>query len=555
MGRKLFQRPADIPEILWFEEENDLIRSCAVLSSALGLQKSFSTSDISQLPSPEEAPPQPPPRCAISELALTSIQRSGYLLDHPRLEHASRKYGYQVRFKVRDISWAPPPSDSQGNTDIRKYGYQVRFKVRDISWRHYQVTLKEIQLPGEIQGQRHLLAPPPSDSQGNTDIRWDSRSETSPGRHHQVNLKEIRISGEIQGQRHLLGATPFSWAPLLSDSLGNTDIRKYGYQVGFKVRDISLGHPQVTLKEIRISGEIRGQRHLLGPPPSDSQGNKDIRKYGYQVRFKVRDISWAPPPSDSQLKERQLSGTSPHGHKDFLISQVPPSRDSRSFSSPKYLLQMTQVPPPRDSRSVSSPKYLLHVTQGLSHLPGTSPHGHKVFLISQVLPPLDSRSCSTWVAVGDVASTSQLPSPHGGQSSTAPVNAPPAFTAADLIRSVNKKVRQNYIRRRLLTTYKALERLSQSEFNLDQLEVSAATAAASTGGSGGGGTGPGPTRLAVPGTQAMLRVVKQRANKNLPLTIRDVERERGKPLSKYERNMMIFNWLHTLDDSAFEGMQ
>nr|CAD7571819.1 unnamed protein product [Timema californicum] len=164
-------------------------------------------------------------------------------------------------------------------------------------------------------------------------------------------------------------------------------------------------------------------------------------------------------------------------------------------------------------------------------------------------------SCSTWVAVGDVASTSQLPSPHGGQSSTAPVNAPPAFTAADLIRSVNKKVRQNYIRRRLLTTYKALERLSQSEFNLDRLEVSAATAAASTGGSGGGGTGPGPTHLAVPGTQAMLRVVKQRANKNLPLTIRDVERERGKPLSKYERNMMIFNWLHTLDDSAFEGMQ
>lgn len=53
-----------------------------------------------------------------------------------------------------------------------------------------------------------------------------------------------------------------------------------------------------------------------------------------------------------------------------------------------------------------------------------------------------SRSCSTWVAVGDVASTSQLPSPHGGHSippapATSP--APPTFTAADLIRSVNKK--------------------------------------------------------------------------------------------------------------------
>ncbi|KAG5870191.1 hypothetical protein JTB14_023180, partial [Gonioctena quinquepunctata] len=83
-----------------------------------------------------------------------------------------------------------------------------------------------------------------------------------------------------------------------------------------------------------------------------------------------------------------------------------------------------------------------------------------------------------------------------------------------------------------------------------------------------------PSRLTVPGSSptpsksptgpttssstnaAMLRVAKQRAGKNLPLTIRDVERERGKPLSKYERNMMIFNWLHTLDDTAFvEGVQ
>lgn len=47
------------------------------------------------------------------------------------------------------------------------------------------------------------------------------------------------------------------------------------------------------------------------------------------------------------------------------------------------------------------------------------------------------------MAVGDVASTSQLPSPHGGHSTTAPPAStppPPAFTAADFIRSVNKKV-------------------------------------------------------------------------------------------------------------------
>ncbi|XP_039282105.1 uncharacterized protein LOC111056475 [Nilaparvata lugens] len=191
-----------------------------------------------------------------------------------------------------------------------------------------------------------------------------------------------------------------------------------------------------------------------------------------------------------------------------------------------------------------------------------------------------SRSCSTWVAVGDVASTSQLPSPHGGHSTSGAASAtasaatstaasatanslpppqPPApsFTPADLIRSVNKKVRQNYIRRRLMTTYKALERLSQSEFNLDRLEVAAAAAAV-----------PQPqgvqVHLRVPGAAApptaavaaatLLRVVATNTN-NLPLTITDVERERGKPLSKYDRNMMIFNWLHTLDNSSFEGIQ
>lgn len=205
-----------------------------------------------------------------------------------------------------------------------------------------------------------------------------------------------------------------------------------------------------------------------------------------------------------------------------------------------------------------------------------------------------SRSCSTWVAVGELASTSQLPSPHGG-----PVNPPqlstntpppPAFTAADLIRSVNKKVRQNYIRRRLLTTYRALERLSQSEFNLDRLEAAAAAATANSG--------PGPIELVVPTTtvtaaaaadtttattvlsvteptkpasipitvggvgsagpkkqstvtlidcpQQLKSRISMNINKNL--TIADIEKERGKPLSKYDRNMMIFNWLHTLDE-------
>lgn len=83
-------RPADIPEILWFEEETELIRSCAALSSAVGLQKSFSTSDISQLPSPDEGPTSQGLRNAVSDLALNSLQRSGFLLEHARLDHTSR---------------------------------------------------------------------------------------------------------------------------------------------------------------------------------------------------------------------------------------------------------------------------------------------------------------------------------------------------------------------------------------------------------------------------------------------------------------------------------
>lgn len=212
-----------------------------------------------------------------------------------------------------------------------------------------------------------------------------------------------------------------------------------------------------------------------------------------------------------------------------------------------------------------------------------------------------SRSCSTWVAVGELASTSQLPSPHGGQTNPPPMNTstppPPAFTAADLIRSVNKKVRQNYIRKRLLTTYRALERLSQSEFNLDRLEAAAVAA-----NSNSIVAGPGPTELIVPTytppvktsqpattvattsstsqdvsvskCHPVIEVVNEKSstsnqqqqahnispgtqikkkiaiNLNKHMTFLDIERERGKPLSKYERNMMIFNWLHSLDENS-----
>ena len=63
----------------------------------------------------------------------------------------------------------------------------------------------------------------------------------------------------------------------------------------------------------------------------------------------------------------------------------------------------------------------------------------------------NSRSLSTWVAVGDVEENvnSQLPSPHVEMTKGFPGDASNTLSPADLIRSVNKNIRHNYIRRRL----------------------------------------------------------------------------------------------------------
>ena len=34
------------------------------------------------------------------------------------------------------------------------------------------------------------------------------------------------------------------------------------------------------------------------------------------------------------------------------------------------------------------------------------------------------------------------------------------------------------------------------------------------------------------------------------VSTKEIAQNRGKPLSKYERNIVIFNWLHTLDEGA-----
>lgn len=171
-----------------------------------------------------------------------------------------------------------------------------------------------------------------------------------------------------------------------------------------------------------------------------------------------------------------------------------------------------------------------------------------------------SRSFSTYVSVGDPSSQSQLPSPNGqcvtshiqqlSTSNLVNVLHPQQFTASELIKSISKKV---YIRRRLLTTHRAIERLSQSEFNLDQLATMAE----------GAGT---DTELVIPeliiphvedetnakdqNTFSSISVPVDAKKMNRNLTIHDIEKSKGRPLSKYDRNILIFNWLHSLDESA-----
>lgn len=119
--------------------------------------------------------------------------------------------------------------------------------------------------------------------------------------------------------------------------------------------------------------------------------------------------------------------------------------------------------------------------------------------------------------------------------------------------------------------------MSQSEFNLDRLEAVAAAATAicgpgptelvvpmynATAGGGGGyqvpsatsisGGGGDSTSAATTSNISPVTQIKKKITIDLSknLTLNDIERERGKPLTKYERNMMVFNWLHSLDENA-----
>lgn len=177
-----------------------------------------------------------------------------------------------------------------------------------------------------------------------------------------------------------------------------------------------------------------------------------------------------------------------------------------------------------------------------------------------------SRSCSTWVAVGelDTSYTSQLPSPHGYcTSSLTMTSSQQQLSASNFFiqingipqpsYSVNKNVRETYMRNRLLTTHRAIERLSQSEFNLDQL----ATLATATITVSEGSSGPVDTVQLIIPEQAQLD--PDNRNKlfgatsiSRNLTIQDIEKERGRPLTKYHRNYLIFDWLYSLDQTTVD---
>ncbi|XP_076372062.1 uncharacterized protein LOC143257372 [Tachypleus tridentatus] len=157
----------------------------------------------------------------------------------------------------------------------------------------------------------------------------------------------------------------------------------------------------------------------------------------------------------------------------------------------------------------------------------------------------NSRSLSTWVAVGDVASSSYVASPQPQLSFVG--DAYPIINPAEMIRSVNKKVRQKYIRRRVLSTYKALERLTHSDINLLKKSQQQDTT-----------TGVPQVQIStdidhcVPSEVHIPSFGIRGPNKNVTLTVKDIDREKGRPLTNYERNMMIFSWLQNLEENSFE---
>ncbi|VVC46203.1 Hypothetical protein CINCED_3A005997 [Cinara cedri] len=154
-----------------------------------------------------------------------------------------------------------------------------------------------------------------------------------------------------------------------------------------------------------------------------------------------------------------------------------------------------------------------------------------------------SRTVSTCAVVDDLPTMSQLPSPIRYTSSTQSNSTPPAFNSTDLVRSVNKKVRQNYIQRRLLYTAKSLSRLSPTELNQlrasknifvrDQLRAF--------------GLYDVPTPSVIVGLNKYLTVPKlgtKLTPDDTAITVDAVKRyHQPKALAQYVKNITIVDWL------------
>jgi len=108
-----------------------------------------------------------------------------------------------------------------------------------------------------------------------------------------------------------------------------------------------------------------------------------------------------------------------------------------------------------------------------------------------------------------IKSSSQLPSPDAELVKVLEEDESCyQFFHSDLISCLTKRPRQNYIRRRLKVIQNAVQHHQD---------------------------------------------VHSRSNASTSVSTKQISENRGKPLSKYERNIVIFNWLHTLDEGAVIG--
>ena len=68
--------------------------------------------------------------------------------------------------------------------------------------------------------------------------------------------------------------------------------------------------------------------------------------------------------------------------------------------------------------------------------------------------------------------------------------------------------------------------------------------------SGGTSSATGATEATGSASKPASKSKSSSSKKEKTLSCKEVERDRGKPLSKFDRNVMIFDWLHGLDEVA-----